>query len=117
MVCQPACRSLCLAQLVEYALVEERLGRVRAEGEGLAVEGNADPVLAVAHAELPGQLDLILQVVLDNEALQRLHDLPGTLQVAAAADTDGDFHWRSLLIRNRPRWPSAAGIRARRACP
>jgi hypothetical protein len=68
---------------------EELLRAFGLQRELFAVYRNADAVLAVAHAKLARKLYLVLQLMIGDQTLQLLHDLTGTLQVAAASDTDG----------------------------
>ena len=72
--------------------LKEALGRVGREGLERPVQSDAHALLALAHAELAGQLHLVTCVVLAHQALERLHNLAGTLQVAAGTDTNRNLH-------------------------
>ena len=64
-------------------------GRDRVEG---VVYGDADALLALAHAEGAAKLHLVAQVMLGDETLDLSHDLARALDVAGAADANGNFH-------------------------
>jgi hypothetical protein len=84
-------------QTRENILFKEGAGGFGREGESLAIHGYAYAILAVAHTELTGKLNLIIQLILFHQTLQFLDDLAGTLQMAAGSDADGNFHGDDLL--------------------
>ena len=79
-------------------LFKESAGIGRREGEGFAVDGDAHAVLAVAHAELAGQLDFIIQLIFLHQTLQFFNDLAGTLEVTAGTNADSNLHKKSPLL-------------------
>lgn len=81
-----------LADAAEDFFLEKGFGSLGSDGIHDTVQAGADAVLAVAHAEGGVEIDLILQVVLVDEALEGLGDLLGAFQVAGTSDADGQGH-------------------------
>ena len=75
------------------------IGRDR---EKLIIDHHAYPLLTLAHAKRPCELDLVDKVVGMNEILQRLNDLPRSLDVTRRTNTNCNFH-KKILIDNRQR--------------
>ena len=55
------------------------------------IDGYADALLALAHAEGAAQLNLVSKVVFGDQILELLNDLAGALDVAGATDTNSNF--------------------------
>ena len=73
-------------------LCKEFLHGLGRDGVEVIVYGDANALLTMTHAEGAAQLHLVTEVVLGNEALKLRYDLTGALNVAGAADANGNFH-------------------------
>ena len=62
--------------------IKEISDRFRTDGIQFAVDGHADPLLAVPQAERATQVNLVTQLILGDKGLQLLDDRTGSLQMA-----------------------------------
>ena len=58
----------------------------------LIIDHNTHALLAFSHTEGTSELDLVTETVFSYEVLKLRYDLTGALNVAGAADANGNFH-------------------------
>ena len=68
-----------LDRLIEIARIQSTEASNRIEG---IVNGDADALLALTHAECAAEFNLVAEIVLRDKLLQLLYHLTGTLDVA-----------------------------------
>ena len=78
--------------------VEEIGNGIGGNGEEGVVDGNANTLLALAHAEGSAEIYLVADVVFGDQLLELLDDLARALDVAGASDTNSDFKHNSLPL-------------------
>lgn len=70
-----------LCELFEYVFVKEFVNGLGAYRVKFAIDGNANALLAFAHAKCTRKLHLVAEFVLLDEILQALDHLAGTFNV------------------------------------
>ena len=77
--------------LSENFLGEEIVNGLGGNGEELIVNGYANALLALAHAEGTAKINLVTEILFGDQTLQLLYYLTRALDVAGTSDTNYDF--------------------------
>ena len=91
-------KSLLFQPLHDFRL-EEFLRSERSNIESLAINADTDAIVhALPHAERSLELHFALQTVERDQALQNGDNVSGALQMAGAANTNGNLHHRCCFL-------------------
>ena len=81
-----------MSDLCKNVFAEEVFDCIGLHGEELVVHRDAHALLAFAHAEGTGELNLVVKIVFSYKVLKLFDYLARTLDVAGGTDANGYFH-------------------------